>query len=267
MALLDIVLGIVVLVVIVWIGLGVLGRIAGNEGKALMLVRQAQQDPDEVRSEIDTLTEMLDSENTETREAAVTAMSELAKAYPEDVEASIPRLVELLEDPNDGVRTAAATALVHLAEPYPEETKPATKSLIDMLYANDPETRIVAAGALVEFVEVFVDRDWEAKTESIADALTDSFAHVAPEEYPLLLAGLVDIANAYPTQAAQAERRLAELLEHPDPDIRRDACRILRDVSTAATLEETTRDRLRGLHEDPDTEVQSLAAEVTEQDG
>lgn len=230
MAAVDIIIGIVAILVVGWAGLLVIGWFSGDEGKALMLQRQAQQNPKEVKSDFDTLIEMLNSEDAKVRAPAVGAVGELAKEYPEDIESLIPRLINLLDDSSEEVQAGAARALAYVAETYPEDIKPATTKLVDLLYANDPETRISGLGAILSVIELSVSKEWEEEIESIATALIDSFSYISPEEYPLLLTALRDIADVYPQQVTPAEGELSNLLTHTDAEVRLDSCYIIKEL-------------------------------------
>ena len=124
---------------------------ASQRARSKELMAAAQSDPDAIA--LETVDELLDSDDAIGRSAALQALSVIATEDPDRAVEYADRIIELLEDDVLAVSSTAALASMMLARERPESIVPAVPTLVDMLDEDPPLYRYRAAGALAPLTE------------------------------------------------------------------------------------------------------------------
>jgi HEAT repeat protein len=174
------------------------------------------------------------------RDAAIRkkAATSLWLIGPEAIEAT-PALLVVLEDPDDGVRQAAARALGHCCPGTPA----VIAGLVAVLKDKHAEVRAAAAGAFAEI--------WAAEKTSGDRTLV-----------PKLQFGNEGSAEraAGPPDGTAEIRGLTEVLNDPDPRVRREAARALTEAGPLAATAAERLAHLAGGDVDRDVRLQAVLA-------
>lgn len=122
---------------------------SSDSERAEKLLEQAQADPTAVEGDIETLTELLESDEGAARRDAAGALSALAGAAPGSVAPAVDVLTRCLAD--SAARVPAAMAIARVADEYPEAVtgavEPLARCVVDGGASSEPAGKTIASVA------------------------------------------------------------------------------------------------------------------------
>ena len=168
----------------------------------------AREDPSSVRSEIPTLCEYIDDEDSKTRLAADT-IARIAKEHPESARSAVPELHQLLHDPDYMTRARALSALFDIAKETPATVRPVVPTLIYRLSEEDDEGEVDMLAIIGGILILIAERYPEAVRPAISDLKT-----LLEEDSEDVRSVVIDIfhelVNSYPDETEQVALDLAQ---------------------------------------------------------
>ena len=224
---------------------------AYEEGAVRCFVALAEADPTYALDGVPALATAATTQDEDTREWAVYALSLVAGSYPEEVYPTIETLIDAMRAENESIRTNALSAVGKITSSYPDAAKPVTTDLVNLLCDEHPKVRNNAVGLLGDIAQEHPDVVIKHADE-IARRLDDSNEQARLNaSIALLTAG-----EANPEAIEAQHEQLDAALDDPNPNVRANVCALVANADAPVSIE-----KLRTLQEtDPDETVRDRAA-------